>query len=542
MDRAVDTQSRSIVYAVQARQGRLYRCEHCGKPVQLIPSGYMMQHFRHEKGVATQASCDLYITGRGSYFEQLIAEQREIDSVSPFAVSLGLLIYKGRDVWSLQVAIRSETYFAARVLIELGGRQNHIDIEGKGKTGTLLADPSYLPYRILSVNGETVQERIEHSTPGLSKNLATVFGPFGKMGERAVHRAIKLVGGKSYALIWPINLTVAIPPEILSFELDERYEHSGAVISIPEYVSDELENWLARLTGLQYEPGPQSISLLWPPPVDFLTSSHLAFCDGKSVLLQVNGGQEGELLSVTYGPNNDQIYSASTEDDGVYFADLSAVDSAIFTSSDDKAVVFLELTTLQADVGLQAVMEFELDKTTTLSLSVFDSQAEHWINEVRHGHAYLKSIFLPPGATVTVFLRSKGLWDEALNFSGNGDAMPIIPTPVAEVDIENLSNLIKNSSAELLVDFGVFGRLICAEAYTLKSTSSEVKLSHDLRKSIQFYLLQHPGRKSRTQNLMRPSDQALIEEFWHCGVIPETLAIRNSIANALTLKSGCSND
>lgn len=533
MDRAIDAQSRSIVYAVQARQGRLYRCEHCGKPVQLIPSSYMVQYFRHEKGVATPDSCDLYIANRGSYYELLLAGQLELEHVSPFSISLGLLVYPDRNVWSLQVAIRSEGNFAARVVAELGGRQNHIDITKNGKAEVLLADPSHLPYRILSVNGEIVEASTDHSTPGISKNLATVFGPFGKIGGRAVHRATKLIGGKSYALIWPTNLTVAIPQEVLSFELDETHECLGAVISIPEHVSDELENWLVRSTGLQYEPGPQSISLLWPPPIDSLTSSHLVLCDGKSILLQLNGGQRGELLSATYEPNSGEVHSVAIEDDGVYCADLSAASSATFTSPDGNAVIFLELTTLQVDVGLQAIIEFEINRTTTLSLSVFDSLTERWINEVRHRRAHLKGIFLPPGASAIAFLRLKGLWTEVLKFSENSTGISNTTAPVAEDDIKKLSNLLKNSNAELLVDFGVFGRFTCAEVSTEERTSSEVKLSRVLRNSIQFYLAQHPARKSRTQNVMHPSDVTLIEEFWHCDAAPETLAIRNSIAKLL---------
>lgn len=541
MDSAIERKSRRLVNASQALSSREYVCRRCGKPVQLTsPSLYMVRHFRHEKGVASAASCDLYVASSGYYYEQL-AEQ--VPAMNEFSVSLGLLVQK-ETAWSLQVAIRSDTFSNVRVLVNVGKRSNSAYLGDAGKPSYLLADPDTKPYKILSYDGTPVADVDGHSTPGLADRYATVFGPIGRLGRQAAHRPAKIVEGRTYALLWPRTLALTPPQEIVIIHFQERLEWTGVLISVPEDAPYETRSWLERYCGLKYEPSPQSVVVVWPPALGYFSTQHVLLDQASdAVIVQVNGGACNQPLEVTSKIDDLSAYAGALEEDGFFLFNSGGVHEAEFIShAEDDSSLFVDFTkyTRESQTSFHVSLRFKSSIGETFSVSAFDERATYFIGSVRNKTMSLIDIVAPPGADCVVYAEIGGLWVPQMQISVKS-ADPFSVGYVAEQPLQKIGSLITESKFDLKLDFGIFGYALC-KSIPQSFAEKALELPIDLRDRIRAFLAQFPLKTTRCYNVMSLDDDGLIEAFRTSRGSQETLALKNSIARSIATFSVKKND
>lgn len=307
MDYAINTLTNKVESADQATGSGLYACPCCKTMMSLHAGTIRKKYFAHWPGLGT-AACENYVLGQGGQN----AEGSVLKVITKRRMDLRLIIPKegNRARWSLELVMPSWRACDAKVIVDVGGRLQKLDMRRANPGARTMAELSTESFRIVSFDGHPdpfFKDGVEAECLGLPASGAAVFTASGRGEGRGFPRAQELKCAGTYALLWKEPAVTIFPSELVLDWFKGRQGWNIALVTLPEKPSSTCVEWLQSFTNLTVNVPAPYIVPVWP----FLTRNSsintIEYAESSMVLLSAHmmpGGQQGT------GPTL-QVYSGS---------------------------------------------------------------------------------------------------------------------------------------------------------------------------------------------------------------------------------------
>lgn len=497
----------------------MYVCHECKTRVTLRSGTKRRPYFAHWRGLGSP-ECEKFVPGN-----YLSSDWHSFDShlLPKETLELRLNIPSRRkESWSLELTVPSCKPSDARVVIDVGGRFQFLDMNGMTTSRTISADPSHKPYRIVQYQGDPDPSfvlRVERECPGLRAIGATVFTTLANSERKGFSIAKELRYSEAFAFMWEQPLKVSFP-ELLNIEFfSQRDGWNLALVSIPDSLPNDVIDWLWSFTGLKVHNPLMSIDTLWPVVNNRSNLDEVECRVSGTTLMFVNNVPmelEESPLDVWVKSGIQQSECSSLSGNEKLFS---------FEPQDSNLVSF----TLDYDLGIYKVFSFlretertEVFEQTTVDLVFCNANKERKIISLHQGECnekvrkllylgfWFEYLSIPRGVEGKLKLYKPDA--RVINLSAGNTKSPHTKSSfILESDLLDLIvNSFNNSECDFEIDFGGFG-CIYVNGFFCKNESDNVDfiLPGLLRQSLLSYLSQ----LSISKLVLSPNDQDLVCAF-----------------------------
>ncbi|WP_458645609.1 competence protein CoiA family protein [Klebsiella oxytoca] len=287
VDYAINEASGKLVSASQALRYSRYICPVCKKGVSLRRGKIIPPYFAHFRGYGT-LDCENFVPAHLSF-----TTKENINDIVKRRMELRLLISTAKKIreWSLELALPTCNLCQAKVILDVGGRSQTIDMRGMVTRRQISAELSARPYRIVSFTGnpdpEFVRE-VERECPGLPSVGAAVFTAMGGGASNGFPLAQELRCTETFAFLWREPASPGFPDELDIDSLVSRQGWNLAIVTIPETLSPESISWLNSFTHLPIVPAKSSITAIWPFQTQDISINQVECIHSNFLLLSAN--------------------------------------------------------------------------------------------------------------------------------------------------------------------------------------------------------------------------------------------------------------
>lgn len=287
MNYAINKFTGTLILATRASKYGRYICPVCEKNVSLRWGKIISPYFAHLPGHGTP-DCDNFVPGHSS-----IVVKETINNISKRSMELRLMIPTGsnRREWSLELALPTCKLCRAKITLDVGGRNQTLDMRSMVKSRQISAELSVQPYRIVSFTGDPDPEfvtEVDRECSGLPLKGAAVFTALGRGASKGFPLARELKCTDTFAFLWRQPVTPDFPDEFEVKRLASRLEWNLALVTIPQIPSAESISWLKTFTGLPIVPARASITTIWPFLIQNTSINQVDCVRSNTILLSAN--------------------------------------------------------------------------------------------------------------------------------------------------------------------------------------------------------------------------------------------------------------
>jgi hypothetical protein len=541
MKYAVNKLTGKLESADRANHYGRYVCHECKTRVTLRAGTKRKPYFAHWRGLGSP-ECEKFVPGTNLSADWQSSNSNKLSVKETIEVNLKIPSRR-LESWCLELTVPSCKPADGRVVIDVGGRLQSLDMRGMAVPRTVTAEPSHKPYRIVEYQGQpdpVFVSRVERECPGLKYTGATVFTALSNSEQRGFSVAKELRYNETFAFMWARPSKVSFP-EALNVEFfSQRDGWSLALISLPDVMSSDVIDWLINFTGLKVCKPLMSIETLWPvinkrsnlDEVECLiTDATLMFV--KNVPREL---QESELdVWVESGNRVAECYSVSGNEKLFSFVpqDLNLVS---FTLNDEfstyKVFSFLG-ETQRAEVFEQATVDlvfcnFENKRTI---ISLHKERCSEKVNELLELGFRFECLSIPQGVEGKLNLYKPSA--KSIVLKASETKSPYVENSYIPDSEEALSLIIKgfkNVEYEFEINFGGFGSIYFDSRFGIdKKVNVKFLLPAPLRQNLQSFLSQ----LSISKVALSSNDRDLVNVFFSvkpsAALIPHYRALSSRI-------------
>ncbi|WP_322047430.1 hypothetical protein [Paraburkholderia sp. J67] len=383
-----------------------------------------------------------------------------------------------------------------------------------------VAEPQSANYRILTVAPPlpTARNRVALTCAGLYTERATVFGEVSFLNGRIAPQVAELKLGCTYVFIWPSVLTPSFPERLEWQALKGRVDWSAATVTLSTPLEDSSVAWLRTFTGLSVTTSATEIIPVWPPHVRKVTAESVKA--QQNIDMIVHGGQ--------YMPSGIQPVRGmfARGRSGTIGADAGGLADAFFRLAPEVEPL-VELSCPEAQRALltiefappashcENVVELGMVDADGVELTapLHDVSAGALLSRVRNGELIFSRLALPAHVKGMLFTGHDGIWNARLALHASsfqakaGSELRLLAPNTAH----ELRELILDKSADVLLDFGAFGRVRTRDRVV--TAPATFRLPTDLRSRLLVFLFQLQRCSSSTKHASTMTDAELLVAF-----------------------------
>ncbi|WP_413731482.1 hypothetical protein [Sodalis sp. RH20] len=312
MDYAINKMLGRVESAAQASKFALYICPVCKMKVSLRVGKIKKSYFAHWPGWGT-TECENFVPGQHTQHVEVQSNIANTATIIRQKMELRLLIPTGveRRGWSIELVLPSCRICRAKVTLDLGGRNQTIDMHSMVKRRRVSAELSTASYRILSFSGTPdplFEAGVERELPGLPSFGAAAFAASGDGSTFGFPRIQELRRFETFAFLWREPIEPDFPDEFVIDKLPGRQGWNLSLVTLPDAMSADCIAWLRFFTGLPVALPKPSIVPVWPFLTRKTSVNEVTCIRSDVVLVSANTmpvAQQG------YGPNM-SVQDAST--------------------------------------------------------------------------------------------------------------------------------------------------------------------------------------------------------------------------------------
>jgi hypothetical protein len=500
----------------------LYTCPECGAPVSLRAGRSKQAYFAHLPG-RSGTYCELYVEGLGLGNGSTALDSHDLVQVSELALGLRLSDGGYPRRWGLELSIPTTEFAGSEVTVDVGGgRTITVDCRSSGADPVrhTIAEPQSVNYQVLNVVPSLPSGRnlLSLTCAGLDEERATVFGEIGLPNGRIAPRVSELKLGRTYVFVWPSVLSLSFPERLEWQALKGRTEWSAATVTLSTPLADSSRTWLRTFTGLSITTSATEIIPVWPPQVRKVTAESVEAQENIDII--VHGGQ--------YTPSGTQpvrgMFARGRA--GTFGADAGGLADAFFRLAPEleplvelscpeaqRAQLTIEFT--QPASQRENVVELEAADADGAELiaPLHEESAGALLSRVRNGELKFSRLALPAQVKGTLYTGRDGIWNARLALHASsfqaktGSNLRLLPPTIAE----ELKKLILDRAADVLLDFGAFGRVRTRDRVATEGAVS--RLPTELRSRLLVFLFQLQRRSPSTKGASNMTDAELLVAF-----------------------------
>jgi hypothetical protein len=431
-------------------------------------------------------------------------------------------VERNRVGWSVELVIPPCRKCPATVTLDVGGREQTLDMRGMEKHRHVTAELSEVPYRIVSFSGDPdplFVSKVSKECPGLPTFGAAAFDASGRGELKGFPRAKKLRESETFAMLWRQPAEPDFHEELVVDRLCGRQGWNLALVTLPDSPSKGCAAWLWSFTQLALAPPKPSIIPIWP----FLTknsSVNEVECVRTDTVLLSAGMMPVENWHI--GPNM-EAQSASA-----FISDVGVERSPAFFALKPEATDFVRVSVVQHpefnhffsfplrqelshSQRLPSIeMSFITPEGVRHIVPLHQPKCTEVVAEARRKGIRPEYLSMPPGARGSFLVdgpagRSEEVISSGCNASPHNQQMRL---PDPNILIKLISALV-DPACYVEIEFGGFGRMYLAGTKTRATVrSGRGELSPALRSRLLSFMLQ---LRLSSPAAMQVDDFALVE-------------------------------
>ncbi|WNC90235.1 hypothetical protein RI103_02415 [Paraburkholderia sp. FT54] len=428
--------------------------------------------------------------------------------------------------WGLELDLGVKDVSKGHILIDVGGRETAVDLTGNRLSNyTVVVEPQQAPYRILSVSPPHSQAAVfeGRNCDGLRRVGMTAFTAVGRAGHALFHRAEKIDGGRTYAVVWRNDKAAQFPVDWECETLETRGDFSATLVFIPKFLSQASLDWIKANLQLPAVHKIQNIVQVWPPISNRITSQSIQSVRDNAIVVALDEIDVRQATSVFVRCDGDERAAGGIPGARTFFRyEPAGKPTARFlTPNGSGAMLDVEFSLPAATpwLALNAAVVLRLTSNEGISTSapLHSRYATQALLDIRHGYAKLDYVSMPRAAQGRVRV---GLGDAAIehlicatNKSVAGTKNGFQPS---DEDVVLFVDAVCKADADVVVDFGAFGYVslpAILKALHRKGVTGAAELPEQVRALLKKYLFQFGSTSVWPRPDMRMSDSELIGLF-----------------------------
>ncbi|MFC4653785.1 hypothetical protein ACFO3I_01975 [Rheinheimera marina] len=546
MELAKNTKTGKRELAASASSSCSYVCVFCEEKVNLRSGRKVPPYFAHWPGRGS-IECEHYVSNlqtQHAYEQTSILSERktiELRLVVPPVVSK-------RRSWYLELVLPSCEHCLATLVLDVGGRQQLIDMRGMSDRRRVTADLSTAPYGIIEYQGQpdpTFVEYTERQCEGLPSKGVAAFRVTEGLGHLGFSRVQQLRLSDTFALLWKESERAIFPEELCASFLPSRDGWSLAFVCLPEEISEQCREWIKLFTRLSIETPTPTIGPVWPflarkTSVSSSVSTELDVMLVAAKNIPLAHSESGPVIEVVRGGDK-KLFAIGIERSPAFF---------VLTGKGTEEV---QISTRASHSAIEHSIAFHPHTTLTLCYPSVDL-----VFSTSTGSHQIVQLHQEDCANIVERYRAQGLSPEYMSMPLGVSGRLIItgypePTEVELYCCENraphnrnmwmlsseffslLVSAINDHKCSFSLDFGGFGSMTLGGLQELFLTELAcLRLPTDLRTRLVVFLLQlrlappKPYRigdhalvglfvKSKPELPLIPHYRSLLQEIIDCG-------------------------
>lgn len=526
MDYAINKITGTLELATRASRYGQFKCPVCKKGVTLRRGKIKTPYFAHLPGNGT-FECENFVLGHYT-----LAAKENISIPVKRRMELRLVISTERKLrgWSLELALPTCNLCRAKITLDVGGRNQTLDMSGMVKRRQIGAELSIQPYRIISFSGDpdpAFISEVEKECQGLPSSGGAVFTAVGSGASGGFPLAQELRCSDTYAFLWQQPVQPDFPNELVIERLVDKQGWHLALVTIPEIPTSECAQWLHFFTHLQIIPARSSITAIWPFLTKNTSVNQIECLQSNTILLSANmvSSTSQGVGPTIYAQGASSILSAIGIEEAPAFFTLDPGNSelvGISDASNQDVKVFLSFSSNVECISKFPSVDFVFTKKEGGQeiVSLHERRCVSVTTELRLLGSALEYISMPFGAEG--FAKIESLTGSSNIKLLSSDNIAPHDNSMCLLQPDSLSKLaicFLDPACQLEIEFGGLGELYLSALSELSLTAgASNKLSSDLRSRLFSFLFQ---MRLITPNLvLNRDDLSLVETLK--GLQPET--------------------
>ncbi|WP_321839410.1 hypothetical protein [Burkholderia cepacia] len=428
--------------------------------------------------------------------------------------------------WGLELDLGVEGVSEGHILIDVGGRETAVDLTGNRLSNyTVVVEPQHEPYRILSAAPPHSQATIfeGRNCEGLRRVGMTVFSAVGRAGHALFHRAEKIDGGRTYAVVWRNDNAVQFPFDWECETLEAREDFSAALVFMPKFLSQASVDWIKANLQLPAGHKIQNLVQVWPPISNRITSQSIQSVRDDAIVLALDEIDVRQAVSVFVRCDGDERAAGGIPGVRPFFRyEPSGKPTARFlTSSGSGAMLDVEFSLPVATpwpaLNAAVVLSVTTNDGVSTSTPLHSRHATQALLDIRHGYAKLDYVSMPRAAQGRVRI---GLGDTAIEHRICATNKTVAGTKngfhLGDEDVALFVDAVSKVDTDVVVDFGAFGYVslpaILKVAHGERAVGA-AELPEQVRALLKAYLFQSNPTSVWPRPDVRMSDSELVRLF-----------------------------
>lgn len=542
---ATDRRSREIVPAHKANAWRDYFCPTCKAGVFLRDGKRRDKHFAHMPRQGKPECENFHPSNEFIHSWQNNTAVVAGPSVDLLRLSIELepdhVSGRGPRSWRLCLTVPKSHDGRGKISIDLGGGDVRPITLAKLSLGaqTYTVDPTAAEFGAKWVSPEVHPEyksAVEERATGLDYDAINVFS---SSRQKLKPLANAFCWGESYYFVWRAKIPLAFPPGLVSHALAEHLGWSCALAVLPHAPDSELATWLTTNCNLPIIRSKREWAIVYPPPYAFDDNGSLEIPSTAEVVLALKsiGSQPAGELSCAAGLATVSVQLADATHHIAELTDPKGAGHKTVHFAWDGAHVVTLVTKPYPETSIEpaVALEFESDGIQ-VSAALHHARARHLFSRTRNAKARLTAIYVHPALHGELRHRRPDALDwtsEALtattpNFSNLRQA------PVSADLIERINLTLQNTSLDVELDFGAFGRFFSSGLGNNQIQVGTFRMQRELRARVEWLCKASGAFVTRQrQPIGILGDEALIQHFYQlavpAGLLPHKCALETAL-------------
>lgn len=443
-------------------------------------------------------------------------------------LQLGLRLYLTAHPmsWGLELNLVVKDVSEGHILIDVGGRETAVDLTGNRLSNcTVVVEPQQAPYRVLSASPPHSQATIFEgkNCEGLRKVGMTAFSAVGRAGHALFHRAEKIDGGRTYAVVWRNDKAVQFPADWECETLEARGNFSAALVFIPKFLSQASVDWIKANLQLPSGQKIQNIVQVWPPISKRITSQSIQSVRDNAIVVALDDIDVTQAISIFVRCDGDERAAGGIPGARTFFRyEPAGKPTARFlTPSGAGAMLDVEFSIPTATpwpaLNAAVVLRLTSNEGVSTSTPLHSHHAMLALLDIRHGYAKLDYISMPRAAQGRVLV---GMGNTAIEHRIRATNKSVVGTKngfqPSDEDIALFVDAVSKTDTAVVVDFGAFGYVSLPAILKVlhrKGATGATELPEQIRALLKKHLFQSGLTFVWPRPDARMSDSELVRLF-----------------------------
>ncbi|WP_146144190.1 hypothetical protein [Paraburkholderia sp. BL25I1N1] len=369
----------------------------------------------------------------------------------------------------------------------------------------------------------------------------TAFTAVGRAGYALFHRAGKIEGGRTYAVVWRDDKAVQFPDEWENEPLEKRGEFSAALVFVPKFLSQASIEWIQANLQLTAEHKVPNIVQVWPPISNRITTQSIQSVRDNPILIALDEVDARQAPSMFVRCDSDERAAGGISGARTFFRyEPGGKPTARFLTPGTYGAMLdvefsLPISTPWHALNAIVMLRATSNEGGTISAVLHSRHASQVLLDIRHAHAKLDYISMPPAAQGWVRVRQD---DTVLEYTICASTRRVAGHKHGfhpnDEDAARLVDDVCKSDADVVIDFGALGFVSLPAATESKGSTAAVELPEQVRALLKKYLFQFGSTSVWPRPDMRMSDFELVHVFNRSRWIKGDSVTRRYLARELT--------